>query len=169
MRASPWLLPEEEDAFAAILFARVFFSQPDGVSLCGRPCRRTPVDELPDPHFEIKQFAFRVASSSAHLPLEEPLLGCALDTNGNPYRSVRPAPVEEPHTVLPVFRKQQQAKGLPPGGAKPFACCSAGWLASNCWRHRQSAACRVRQRSLTICFVPPSMRSRNSFNSPRTE
>lgn len=150
------------------LFTRVFFSQPDGVSLCGRPCRRTPVDELPDPHFEIKQFAFRVASSSAQLPLEEPLLGCALDANGNPYRSVRPAPVEEPHTVLPCLPEATAGEGLPPGGAKPFACCSAGWLASICWR-TGIAACRVRQRSLTICFVPPSMRSRNSFDSPRTE
>lgn len=151
------------------LFTQVFCSQPNGVSLCGRPCRRTSANELPDPHFEIKQFAFRVASSSAHLPLEEPLLGKALDANGNSYRSVRPAPVEDPHTVLPCLPESTAGEGPPPEGAKPFAWCSAGWLAFIGWRTGILAACRVRQRSLTICFVPPSMRSRNSLASPRTE
>jgi len=100
------------------LFTRVFFSQPYGVSLCGRSCRRTPVDELPDPHFKVKQFALRVASPSAHFPLEEPLLGRALDTNGNPYRSVRPAPVEEPHTVLPCLSGSNSRRRSAPGGSK---------------------------------------------------
>src|SRR5579872_4928473 len=115
MRTSPWLLPEEEGALCGSLFTRVFFSQPDGVSFCGRPCHRTPVNELPDPHFKVKQFAFRVASSSAHLPLEEPLLGRALDMNGNPYRSVRPAPVEEPHTVLPCLSGSNSRRRYAPG------------------------------------------------------
>lgn len=100
------------------LFTQVFCSQPNGVSLCGRTCCRTPANELPDPHFEIKQFAFRVASPSADLPLEEPLLGKALDANGNPYRSVRPAPVEEPHTVLPCLPEATAGEGLPPGRSK---------------------------------------------------
>src|SRR5690348_5513287 len=132
IRTSPSLLPEEEGAFVWLPLRRVCFSQPNGVSLCGRSCRRTPVDELPDPHFEIKQFALRVASPSAHLPLEEPLLGRALDTNGNPYRSVRPAPVEEPHTVLPCLfgsnsrrrsaprEEQNRSLAAPPGGWRPL-------------------------------------------------
>ena len=96
-----------------ILFNQVVFSQPNGVSFYGRPHCRASVDELPDPHFKIKQFAFRVASSSAHLPLEEPLLWRALDTDRDLYRSIRPAPVQEPHAVLPLFRKQQQANVWP--------------------------------------------------------
>lgn len=164
---SPSLLPEEEDAMRQSPSTRWFFSQPNGVSDYVRPNCRASVDELPDPHFKVKQLAFRVASSSAHLPLEEPLLWRALDTNRDPYRSIRPAPVEEPHTVLPPFRKQQQAN-VCPGGDKPFACFSTGWLVANCLRRSTNGPSRT-QRSLTICFVPPSIRSRNSFLSPRTE
>ena len=153
---------------AGSLFTEVFYSQPDGVSFCGRPCR-TPVDELSDPHFKIKQFAFRVASSSAHLPLEEPLLWCALDADGNLYSSVRPAPVEEPHTVLPCLSGSHSRRRSGPRRSETVRLllrrvAGVHWLAN-----RHSSSLPRRQRSLTICFVPPSMRRRNSFASPRTE
>src|SRR6516162_4872620 len=76
-------------------------SQPNKVSFECRTCGRASANELPDPHFEIKEFAFRVAASSANVPLEEPLLWRALDMDRDPNSSIRSAPVEEPHTVLP--------------------------------------------------------------------
>jgi hypothetical protein len=100
--------------------------------------------------------------------LEEPLLWRALDTNRDLYRSIRPAPVQEPHAVLPLFRKQQQANVWPRrrqtvrlplrrvAGFKLFA-------------NRPPNSPSRPQRSLTICFVTLSIRSRNSFLSPRTE
>ena len=119
-------------------------SQPYGVSFDCRAYGRASANELPDPHFKIKEFAFRVAASSANLPLEEPLLWRALDMDGNPNSSVRPAPVEEPHTVFPLSRRQQQAKVWPPEERdRSFAAPPGGWLQDVCGRGQQVACPRL--------------------------
>ena len=146
---------------------QVVDSQPYGVSFECRTCGRASANELPDPHFEIKKFAFRIAASSANLPLEEPLLWRALNTDGDPNSSIRSAPVQESHAALPSSRIRG-SESLPPEDKYPLIAPPGSWFFDR-WQTGQFERPDARQRSRTICCVTPSMRSRNSFLSPRSE
>src|SRR5581483_8278503 len=104
-----------------------------------RACGRASANELPDPHFEFKEFAFRVAASSANLPLEEPLLWRALKSDGDPNSSIRSAPVQESHAALPSSRIRG-SKYFAPGGGQLLAYRSAGWLVEIVRRQGKSSA-----------------------------
>src|ERR1700739_4356390 len=88
-------------------------SQPYGVSFECRAYGRASANELPDPHFQVKQISFRVAASSANLPLEKTLLWRALETDRNSNSSVWSAPVQESHAALPSSRARG-SESLPP-------------------------------------------------------
>jgi hypothetical protein len=82
-------------------------------------CPRSNLDpwvyELPDSHFDIKQFALRVAALAYGFPLEEPLLWCALNPDGYSHSAIRSAPVQESHPSTPFFPDRQQANVCPGG------------------------------------------------------
>ena len=143
-------------------------SQPYGVSFECLTCGRASANELPDPHFEIKEFAFRVAASSANLPLEEPLLLRALNMDGDPNSSVRSAPLQESHAAL-LSSRIRGSESLPPEEDKCSLTAPPGGWSSNRPQTGQIERPDARQRSRTICCVTPSMRRRNSFLSPRSE
>ncbi len=61
-----------------------------------------------------------------------------------------------------VSRKQQQAKVWHPGGAKPFACCSAGWLVSNLLANRR--CCRLpRPSAIPYDLLRPAVYAEQEF------
>ena len=96
----------------AILFPHRLYSHHNGVSF-GFQCPWRKLDpwvyELPDPHFDVKQFAFRVTALANGFPLEEPLLWCALNPDGYAHPAIRSAPVQESHPLTPFFPDRQQA------------------------------------------------------------
>src|ERR1019366_2191348 len=125
------------------LFTRVVYSQPNGVSFCFRTLQWAPADELPDPHFDVKQLAFRVAASSRSFPLEVPLIRRALNPNGNSHSSIRSLPVQEPHTALHSSLTCNRLSTPPGGGGQTIDCCSARWLVFGCLPASHKSPCRV--------------------------
>jgi hypothetical protein len=83
----------------------------------GFQCPRWNLDpwvyELPDSHFDIKQFAFRVTALANGFPLEEPLLWCALNPDGYSHPAIRSAPVQESHPLTPFLPGEAAGERLP--------------------------------------------------------
>lgn len=116
----------------AILFTQAV-SHHNGVSL-GFQRPRWKLDpwvyELPDSHFDVKQFAFRVTALANGFPLEEPLLWCALNPDGYPHPAIRSAPVQESHPLTPFFPDRQEANVCPWRTNDSTAGPPGGWLFS---------------------------------------
>ena len=106
----------EEDALKAILFTQVVVFTPQWCEF-GFQCPRWNLDpwvyELPDSHFDIKQFALRVTALTNGFPLEEPLLWGALNPDGYSHSAIRSAPIQESHPLAPFFPDGQQSNVCP--------------------------------------------------------
>lgn len=123
----------------------------------GFQCPRWNLDpwvyELPDSHFDIKQFAFRVTALAYGFPLEEPLLWCALNPDGYSHSAIRSAPIQESHRLTPFFPDRQQANVCPWRTDDSTAGPPGGWLFSSVSTSRKTRR-RVNLRSERFGSLP---------------